>query len=201
MRKEKYLNISRYRLRKIFNISDEEWTYLTKNIEYKEYKKGTILTNLNEVEDSLYILLNGYVRFYFNSNGNNYTISYVEPNSIMNNLESFIKQEPSKFIIEATTDIHIFEISHKNIMQSYERSHTAERLGRIFVERGLIRRFNREVAMQCKNAKERYADLLNEHPILVKNISQKDIAAFICITPESFSRLKKQIKKDDNKTK
>lgn len=201
MRKEKYLKLSRYRMNKLLNISDVEWDSLTKNIEYKEYKKGTILTNLNKVEDSLYILLSGYVRFYFKANGNEFTITYVEPSNIMNNLESFIKQEPSKFIIEAATDIHLFKMSHEYIMDSFEKSHTAERLGRIFVEIGLIRRFNKEVAMQSKNAKERYMDLLHDHPKLVKNIKQKDIAAFICITPESFSRLKKQIKKYNSKTK
>ena len=199
MRKEKYLNISQHRMRKHFKITDEEWAYFTNRIEYKEYKKGTILTNINEIEDSLFILLSGYVRFYFKANGNEYTISYVEPSSIMNNLESFMKQEPSKFTIEATTDIHVFKISHKHIMESYDESHLAERVGRIFVEIGLIRRFNREVAMQCKSAKERYLDLLSEHPKLIKEINQKEIAAFICITPESFSRLKKKIKKDKTK--
>jgi len=198
MRKEKYLIQFRNLISQLMTLSENDWNILIKDIEYKEYKKGTILTNFHEVEDNLFILFSGYIRLFHSANGTEYTISYHSPISVVNNTESFITREPSKLCITATTDIHVFKLSHYNIYKSYNNNHISERMGRKLIEIGLINRIRREVQIQSKPAKEKYLSLLKEHPNLIKNISQKEIAAYISITPESLSRIKKQIGKNNN---
>jgi CRP-like cAMP-binding protein len=43
------------------------------------------------------------------------------------------------------------------------------------------------------SAKERYIKFLNEFPIFVQRISQKDIASYLGIFPESLSRIRRNI--------
>jgi CRP-like cAMP-binding protein len=43
------------------------------------------------------------------------------------------------------------------------------------------------------SAEERYIKFLNEFPIFVQRISQKDIASYLGIFPESLSRIRRNI--------
>ena len=62
------------------------------------------------------------------------------------------------------------------------------------LESSLAYKIHRENSFLDKNATERYIDFKFENPGIEKLISQKYIASYLGITPESLSRIRRALK-------
>ena len=67
-----------------------------------------------------------------------------------------------------------------------------ERIARICLENHFIEREKREYQLLMMNAQERYEQFLISYSDCIDMLPNKDIASFLGITPEAFSRLKKK---------
>ena len=61
-------------------------------------------------------------------------------------------------------------------------------------ERALLGRIEREIDLLTPSPKERYARLLKRSPHVFQLFPHKYIASYLRMTPETLSRLKKEIK-------
>lgn len=66
-------------------------------------------------------------------------------------------------------------------------------LARTIAEFKVVQKTTRELDFLTKSAKERYLNLLNDHPNFVQEIPNKRIALYLGIHPESLSRIKKEL--------
>jgi CRP-like cAMP-binding protein len=69
-----------------------------------------------------------------------------------------------------------------------------ERLFRKIIEQAYVHAVNRMEAIQFHAAEERYAQLLEDKPDLVKRIPLKHIASYLGITQVSLSRIRAAIR-------
>jgi CRP-like cAMP-binding protein len=67
-----------------------------------------------------------------------------------------------------------------------------ERFGRLIPEELLVGRACREMEQLSLSAEERYDRLLQRSPQLLQLVPQKDIASYLRMTPETFSRLRRK---------
>jgi CRP-like cAMP-binding protein len=107
-------------------------------------------------------------------------------------LYSYLTDTASIYSIEATTNSSVLMI-HKNDMEKvYEKVPKFERFFRILVQRGYValeRRFNIDLTA---SAQQKYQNLLHKFNDIELRVSQKHIASYLGITPESLSRIKRK---------
>lgn len=104
-------------------------------------------------------------------------------------ISSFMTKEPSRYYIKATEHSELLGISRTNYDVLFQEIPKFERFYRILYQRSLIsyiRRSNHGISL---TAEERYIIFKKKYPQIINRITQKDLAAYIGITPEFMSKI------------
>ena len=104
-------------------------------------------------------------------------------------IASFMTKEPTRYFIKATEDSELLGISRANYDLLFQEIPKFEGFYRQLYQRSLIsyiRRSNHGISLP---AEERYIAFKNQYPNLLHRITQKDLAAYIGITPEFMSKI------------
>lgn len=181
------------------NLSQQEWEWYRDLSEIRTFKKGEHLTQTGSLEHFLNFIIEGAGRSYIPAkDGKERTIYFGFQGQFLSSYASFISQKPSTASIQALSDLRVISIHKDNLETLYNHSKEGEKMGRLSAEELYIMKEERETALLTLSAKERFEELLQENPEYVLKIPQKHLASYLGITPESFSRLKKEVySKDD----
>jgi len=107
---------------------------------------------------------------------------------------SFLTGEPSKYNIEAMEDCELLLLSKSSEDEMLEKIPKFERYFRILLQNNLIATQKRLVSSLSQTAEERYSELIQDCPTtLPHRIPQHMLASFLGITPETLSRIRRQI--------
>lgn len=177
----------------IVPITNNDWQLFESRLFFKEYEKGELLSRTGETENFMYFLVDGVTRIFNFSNNIEYTLRFNFPISAFNSYSSFINQKPSNLNIEAISNIKVFRMSYNDMQSLYEESKTAERVGRRMIELLYEQREIKELQMHSKTAEDYYCELVKNNAQLTKQIPQKYLASYLGITPESLSRIKRNL--------
>jgi CRP-like cAMP-binding protein len=77
----------------------------------------------------------------------------------------------------------------------YKQLQKIQELSRNVVESLYIEISEKYESFFLKTAEERYVELINSEPNIIKTVPQYMIASYLGITPEGLSRIKKRISK------
>jgi len=191
--KKLYLDQIRGFINKITPITDTDWRLFEKRLVYKEYQKNEILLHTGDIEAYIYFMVEGITRIFQYKNDIEYTLRFNFPISAFNSYVSFISQTPSLISVETLTEIKVFRMTYQNMQSLYDESKNAERVGRKMIEYIYIQREMKELQMHSRTAEDYYCDLLKTNKELIQQIPQKYLASYLGITPESLSRIRKNI--------
>ncbi len=181
-------------LSSIVPFSDNDWNLFNKRLIYKEFKKNDLILRTGEVENFMYFLVDGVSRIFQYKNDIEYTLRFNFPITPFNSYASFITQTPSLINVEAITDVRVLRMSYDDMQSLYEKSKMAERLGRRLIELLYVQREIKELQMHSKTAEDYYYELVKSNEELTRQIPQKYLASYLGITPESLSRIKRNLK-------
>ena len=107
---------------------------------------------------------------------------------------SFLTGEPSGYNIDALEDCELLLLTKPAEDEMLERIPKLERYFRILLQNNLIATQKRLVSSLSQTAEERYNELITVCPsTLPRRIPQHMLASFLGITPETLSRIRKQI--------
>ncbi|MCK5278669.1 MAG: hypothetical protein KAK04_09025 [Cyclobacteriaceae bacterium] len=68
-----------------------------------------------------------------------------------------------------------------------------ERIGRLSAEKLVVKYHLRQAALMLDTARDRFINLSNDKKQWILRVPQKHLASYINITPEYYSRLKKEL--------
>ena len=108
-------------------------------------------------------------------------------------LYSFLTQTPSAYFIDALEDAEVLQISKANLDRLYEQVPKFERFFRLIIQNAFIaqqKRINQNLSF---SAEQRYLDFIKTYPSLEQRIPQKQIAAYLGITPVFLSMLRRKL--------
>jgi len=88
-----------------------------------------------------------------------------------------------------------FNITKENQEQLYHEIPKLERFYRILIQNSLIAHQERLMANLSLTAEERFEKFCVKYPDLIQKVPQKQIASFMGVTPEFFSKMKSRILK------
>ena len=106
---------------------------------------------------------------------------------------SFLTGEPSKYNIDALEDSELLLLTKQAEDQMLEKIPKMERFFRLLLQNHLIVTQGRLVSSLSNTAEEKYNQLVNACPTIPQRVPQHMLASYLGITPETLSRLRKQI--------
>jgi CRP-like cAMP-binding protein len=108
---------------------------------------------------------------------------------------SLLSQKPGNLFIEVLEDAEVVVLSKENQEQLYLEIPKLERFFRILIENSLVANQERLMDNLSLTAEERFDKFCEKHPTLIQKVPQKQIASFIGVTPEFFSKMKARMLK------
>ena len=108
-------------------------------------------------------------------------------------MDSFTNQKPSRLFIEALEDSEALLISKKDKEFAYENIPAIEKLFRVMTQKTHIALQRRMIDNLSKTADQRYIDFIEKYPRLTVRLSNIQIAAYLGISHEFLSKIRKKI--------
>jgi CRP-like cAMP-binding protein len=180
-------------LQNLAPISEEDWEVFSNKFEKKTFEKNSPIITSGEVENYLYFIETGIVRFWIEVGDNEVTFDFAFEKSFFSAYPSFLTREPTNWNIQTITPTVIWCISHANLQLIYKQTQAGEKIGRLAAENLFIAGAKRKISLLTNTPEELYLMLFDEHLQLIQNIPQKYLASYIGITPQALSRIRKRI--------
>jgi CRP-like cAMP-binding protein len=152
--------------------------------------KGEKLMKEGEICSYMYYVERGMVRQFYYKGGRDVTEHFSYEGRIVICIESFLKQEPSRLMVEALETSWVFGIPYNKITQLIEVDREMAQLYRKILEHALISSQEHADSQRFENATERYVRLLKTKPEIVLRAPMVHVASFLQMTPETLSRVR-----------
>ena len=178
------------------SLTPEEQAHFLSKLETNTYKTKTILLNAGEVCKHSYFVNSGILRsFNINDNIVEHVLSFACEGWWMSDMYSFFSQKPGQLFIEVLEEAEVVSLSKENQEQLYLEIPKLERFFRILIENSLVANQQRLMDNLSLPAEERFEKFTTKYGSLVHKVPQKQIASFIGVTPEFFSKMKARLLK------
>ncbi|MEX1192460.1 MAG: Crp/Fnr family transcriptional regulator [Brumimicrobium sp.] len=174
-------------------LKDKDWELFSSKLSREDFPKKHLLLRNGQTENYLSFIETGIIRFYIPKEENDLTFAFAFNNGFVSGYDSFITRNPSSYQIETLTKTTLWRISNKNLQSIYYETEIGNVIGRMASEDLFLKKSKRELSLLNNTAQQRYLNLFNEQPKLIKEIPLKYIASYIGITPQALSRIRKRI--------
>lgn len=181
---------------KITPLTDSEKEFILSKTEVKEYKAKTLLHSAGEICKHSYFVNSGIVRsFNINDHIVEHVLHFACEGWWIGDMYSLLSQKPGNLFIEVLEDAEVVLLSKENQEILYHEIPKLERFFRILMEKSLVAHQERLMDNLSLSAEERFEKFCNRYPSLIQNVPQKQIASYIGVTPEFFSKMKSRLLK------
>jgi len=185
-----------------YGLNETQFEEIKSLVTYKKIEKGAFLLHPGEICQHSFFVEKGLLRSYtIDEQGKEHIIQFAPENWIISDRSSSFFNEPSEFYIDAIEDTEFILIDTTFIQKASELSTSF----RQFNDRALqnhIRSLQKRINLLIgANAETRYMDFITNYPDLLLRVPQWMIASYLGITPESLSRVRKELAKRNFKPK
>ncbi|MBR2114731.1 MAG: Crp/Fnr family transcriptional regulator [Prevotella sp.] len=112
---------------------------------------------------------------------------------------TFLYGRPSQTTIEAMMPSRVIRVTGQQLEQFFDQSKETMILRAIIAEHILFQFRSRYLDLHCTTARERYEMLMQRCPGIVDHLALQDIASFLNVTPQTISKIRKEITFDSRK--
>ncbi len=174
-------------------LDAEEIALFLSLLQPKTLKRKAFLLTQGEICHAEHFILKGCLRVYtIDDNGFEHIVMFGVEEWWVGDLYSFLTQTPSPYFIDALEDTEILQISRQNLDKLYQQVPKFERFFRILFQNAFIAQQQRIQQNLSNTAEMRYQDFITRYPQLEQRLSQKQVAAYLGITPVFLSMLRKK---------
>ena len=136
--------------------------------------------------------------YHIDRDGNEQVLFFGAEDWWVTDFDSFMHQTPSRLYIQALEDTELLIISPEDKRYAFEHIPITERLFRLMTLRTHIALQRRMIDALSKTAEERYHDFLRQYPHIARRLTNIQIAAYLGVTYEFVSKIRKRISKFTN---
>lgn len=192
-----YSNFRRYLIQK-FGLSESDIAPVISSVKTREVKKGTFLLHPGEICKHTFFVENGLLRlFALDENGREHILQFGSENWLVTDRDSVYFNEPSKFYIEAIENSFLILLDANFFSKIAALSPDFRKKNENLLHKH-IRQLNERINLLLSaNAKTRYIEFIRLYPDLQSRVPQWMVASYLGITPESLSRVRKELTKEN----
>jgi CRP-like cAMP-binding protein len=173
-------------------LTPAEQEIFTGMLQTKKLKRKQAWIATGDICKHSAFVISGCLRGYtVDSNGFEHVLSFAPPDWWMADMYSLLSHQPGNLNIEALEETEMLLLPKTSQEELYERVPKFERLFRILTEKSLVAYQQRLVDNLSLPAVERYSRFCRRYPTLIYQLPQKQIASYIGVTPEFFSKMRK----------
>ena len=182
-------NISKH-----ISLTGEEEEQFVALLKSKKLKKKQFLLQEGDIQKQAVYVTDGCLRSYsIDKNGFEHVLQFAPPGWWIGDMRSMITQQPGILNIDAIDDSEIILILKFDLDKLYTAIPKLERFFRILAENSLATYQHRLIDNLGLSAMERYNNFCRLYPSLIECLPQKQIAAYIGVTPEFLSKMLNQV--------
>jgi len=175
------------------SLTGEEAAHFTSLLIYKEVPKKTMLLAEGHMCNQLSYVHSGALRSYcLDKEGKESTIMFAVADWWLTDMYCFLNEKPAMMYIETIEDSCILNLSKENFDNLFNAIPKFERFFRILMQNAYTREQLRIIENLTLTAEERYFRFINKYPQIVSQVTQKQIASYLGITPEFLSAIRKK---------
>lgn len=175
-------------------LTDKEKEYFLSLLVPKKLRRRQYHVQAGELCRYEAYVLKGILRqYYIDDSGAEHTISFAMEDWWISDMYGFITGNPSLTNIEAIEECELILIEKNNFEKLLLNIPKFERFFRIKLQRAFVAHQRRIIENMSMPALQRYLHFVEQYPSLEQRVPQKLIASYLGITPESLSRVRKQL--------
>jgi CRP-like cAMP-binding protein len=175
-------------------VSDEEFQFVKKAFSIKKLKKKQFFLHEGSVCRHMAFIAKGAMRQYtIDDKGIEHIALFGIEEWWMSDRESFVSLTPSRYNIEALEDCDLLVATNEDLINLKDHSPLFVKLGGILDEKSYIASQKRIDVTISYTAEEKVIYLMENHPQFLHRFPQNMLASYLGITPETLSRVRKQL--------
>jgi CRP-like cAMP-binding protein len=175
-----------------FSISTADCEKISGLFKSEVIAKGNFYLKSNKYCNKLSFAREGLLRIYATAPHGEVTQWISTKGYFITDLSGFIFREPSRWNIQALTDVQLYSISYddyNNIIKYIPEWNEFEKL---FIARCFVMLENRVFDHLSLSAEERYERLFEQNRHLLNEVPLQYLASMLGMTPETFSRIRRK---------
>jgi CRP-like cAMP-binding protein len=187
-------SLLRAHIEKRIHLTDEEFNICTGFFTPRTIRKHQFLLNEGEVCKYFGYVNSGCLREYtIDNKGDEHIIQFAIEDWWVSDLNSFLSGLPATYNIEALHDSELLLLDKSSREELLNTCPKLERFFRILLESNYVATHQRIADSLSDSAEERYLKFIKTYPQLFEKVPQNQIASYLGITPQSLSRIRKEL--------
>jgi len=176
------------------DLTDEQFNLISHKLKVKVFDKGEMILMKGDVSSYGFFVLSGLLRSYsIDSKGKTHIIQFAPEQWWLTERNGMLFNEPSDFFIDAIEPTKAV-IVHKDFMNETAKHVPCMNDLNNNMLNNSIRFMQKRINMLLSaTAEERYLNFIQLYPNLTLRVPQWMIASYLGITPESLSRVRKDL--------
>lgn len=188
-------NMTNY-LAKVFEVPAERLSLCSVQYETKKISKGELLLQYGEVCRNTFFVEKGLLRmFSIDKNGKEHIIQFAPENWLIGDRSSLYFSEKSNYYIEAVEDSEVSVLQRDFFNKLLEEFPNSIEKNDLILQKHVKSLQDRINSLLGETAEERYLKFIKMYPDLLLRVPQWMVASYLGITPESLSRVRKELAK------
>ncbi len=156
--------------------------------------KNEILVEIGQTCKFCYFIVEGSLQLStYNRNADLCTQDFALENSWITAIRSFINRQPSNEILSAIEPSKLLAIHRDDFQKMVDNVPQFEGIYRNLLEKSYSESTQRITTLLAMDATERVKWLLSIHPLIFNRFSNKFIASYLGLKPETLSRVKSKV--------
>ncbi|MNV13050.1 Cyclic nucleotide-binding domain protein [compost metagenome] len=159
----------------------------------EKLKKGDYFLKTGKNCEKLSFVQSGFLRMFVETEKKEVTQWISTKGYFVTDLSSYVFGEPSRWTIQALTDVEIYTLNKSDYQQMETLVPDWVTLEKLFIARCFTLLENRIFSHLSMTAEERYAYFFENNKELFNQVPLQYIASMLGMTPETFSRIRKKL--------
>ena len=175
------------------SLTRDEWERLEPLLEITDYAKGALLENQGDASMQQYFILDGILkRVVSTPAGKEMILRFAAETEIDTSYAAWRLKTPMPYSIRAVTRARTARLAMEDWVAFLERHPAIKSRFEFEVMKLMSEVMAHTITLHLLDAPGRVARFMRKHNSLVERLPKKELAAYLNLSPETLSRLKKR---------